>query len=149
MVYVISIQPKGLRVERRYNEFVTFRAELIRLYPGFVVPPIPKKKSGKRLEQAFINKRRALLQEFLTNVLKHPLLRSTTTLMQFLSLEGKDWESYIKALTKAAGPKDVTEFKTMEGGANVELTPSAENYCSELPNALNALKGQYKEYVIR
>ena len=47
VVYVIDTEPKGFHVERRYNEFLSLRGELLRLNPGNVIAPIPKKKVGK------------------------------------------------------------------------------------------------------
>ena len=94
--YVINTQPKGFVVERRYNQFLEFRKELVRLNPGYIIAPIPKKKSGKKFEPEFLNKRRKQLQLFLNDALRHPLLRSDEILVQFLSLNSKDWENRAK-----------------------------------------------------
>ncbi len=149
MVYVIDTQPKGFHVERRYNEFVTFRAELMRLYPGYIVPPIPHKKTGKALEPTFISKRKELLQLFLSDLLKHPLLRTAELLFNFLSLPTKDWEVKINVLAKMQPPKEPKECRTPEKRANVELTKASELYCVDLLNGVETLQSQYKEYCRR
>jgi len=44
--YVITIPTLNLKVVRRYSDFEWFRSILINLFPGRVIPPIPKKKQN-------------------------------------------------------------------------------------------------------
>ncbi len=146
VVYVISTQPRGLQAEHRYSDFVSLRDQLQRLYPGYVVPPLPKKKIGKKLDAIFLNKRKIKLQQFLNDLLKHPMLRATELFFQFLTLPAKDWDAKVKELIKAPGPKDPKECRTLDKVAKVEVTKASEAYCVEMFGDIATLKGQYKEY---
>ena len=120
-MYIIFTKELNASVERRYNDFYSLRQELIRLYPGFVVPPIPKKKSGKSLNENFLQKRKNLFQIFLDDLLIHPLLKRCTLTTQFLSMGTKEWENNVKTFGKSLTPKEVGEYRTLSGKAKVEI----------------------------
>ena len=89
VAYQINTETKGLSVERRYNDFFSLRKELSRQCPGFVIPPIPKKKAGKRFDAEFVSKRKILFQYFINEILAHPVLRNRELVNEFLSLDRK------------------------------------------------------------
>ena len=82
--YVIVTPLKGFSVERRYSDFLALRQEMMKDYPGYVIPPIPAKKIAGNADPAFIQERKGELQEFLTDVLKHPLLKSYDLFLKFI-----------------------------------------------------------------
>jgi len=70
---------QGLEVKRRYSEFASLRAELVRLHPTLIVPPIPEKhtmadyaaKPTKAKEDAgIIELRKRMLAVFLNRCRK-------------------------------------------------------------------------------
>lgn len=46
-MYKIVTNPFKWEVSRRFNEFYTLRDTLIKLYPAYLIPPIPKKTSRR------------------------------------------------------------------------------------------------------
>jgi hypothetical protein len=80
----------------RYSEFESLRANLMRLYPTLIIPPIPDKqtigdyaaKQGKAKEDAaMIARRKRMLQTFLTRVARHPILSNEHVFHRFLDGE--------------------------------------------------------------
>lgn len=81
---------------RRYSEFESLRNALVKLYPVFIVPPIPSKQSlsdyavkqGKAKEDAtMIARRKRMLQTFLNRIARHPVLSTDHTFHRFLDGE--------------------------------------------------------------
>lgn len=143
-VYILSSKSKGTSVERRFSDFDNLRKELQKMYPGYIVPSIPKKKVGKAFEPAFLQKRKVQLQNFLKEIMFHPLLRSSELIITFLTMTSKDWENKSKAFAKTTPPKDISSFKTLEGSANVTLTKESELYCEKLSMICSGIKEEYK-----
>ncbi|KAJ2777824.1 Sorting nexin, cytoplasm-to-vacuole targeting pathway/endosomal sorting [Coemansia javaensis] len=86
-------------VKRRYSEFESLRSCLGRLYPTFIVPPIPEKHSltqyavlQKRAkeDQYIIERRKRMLERFLNHLVEHPILSSEHILHRFLE-SGVSW----------------------------------------------------------
>ncbi|KAJ1830422.1 Sorting nexin, cytoplasm-to-vacuole targeting pathway/endosomal sorting [Coemansia sp. RSA 2711] len=86
-------------VRRRYSEFESLRGCLGRLYPTFIVPPIPEKHSlaqyaalQKRAkeDQHIIGRRKRMLEHFLNHVALHPILSSEHIFHRFLE-SGVSW----------------------------------------------------------
>ncbi len=142
-VYVIATQPKEFQVERRYSDFSALRQEFFKHYPGYIIPPIPPKKVGKKLEPTFLQKRKIMLQQFLDDVLKHPMLRTSEIFMIFLSVPGKDWTKGLAKLGPA--PKDIAECRTIEGQAKVEWDKPAEAFTANVTSSAKRLKEHYNE----
>ena len=147
--FIIETQPNGFNVERRYNDFVSFKKELAKIYSGYVLGQIPKKKTGKKFEKDFLNKRMKVLQSFLNDILKHPLLKTSELLFQFLSLSQKEWKTKIASKSALPGPKEVSECRTLEGIANVSITDRAESRFSVLNTVILNLKEHFKAYFIK
>ncbi|KAJ2760082.1 Sorting nexin, cytoplasm-to-vacuole targeting pathway/endosomal sorting, partial [Coemansia nantahalensis] len=86
-------------VKRRYSEFESLCSCLCRLYPTFIVPPIPEKHSltqyavlQKRAkeDQYIIERRKRMLERFLNHLVVHPILSSEHILHRFLE-GGVSW----------------------------------------------------------
>ncbi|KAJ1730960.1 Sorting nexin, cytoplasm-to-vacuole targeting pathway/endosomal sorting [Coemansia sp. Benny D160-2] len=86
-------------VRRRYSEFESLRNCLCRLYPTFIVPPIPEKHSltqyavlQKRAkeDQYIIERRKRLLERFLNHIAENPILSSEHVFHRFLE-SGVSW----------------------------------------------------------
>jgi sorting nexin-4 len=66
-------------VARRYSDFVWVRDQLMRVYPGCIVPALPPKTikyTTNILEDDFVKMRAKGLRMFLTGVARHTELRS-------------------------------------------------------------------------
>eukprot|EP00826_Nyctotherus_ovalis_P057037 TRINITY_DN7792_c0_g1_i4.p1 TRINITY_DN7792_c0_g1~~TRINITY_DN7792_c0_g1_i4.p1 ORF type:complete len:382 (-),score=116.17 TRINITY_DN7792_c0_g1_i4:83-1228(-) len=144
VAYVIVTKPMDVTVERRYSDFFALRQELVRIYPGFVVPPIPSKKMGKGRDHALLQKRRIIFQQFLNDTLEHPLLRRSELITQFLSLPDAEWAKTMKLFSKRPTPKEVSEFSTVEGKAKVEVTGATETYCQQVAALAGKIKEEYR-----
>ncbi|KAI5479173.1 hypothetical protein MNV49_004034 [Pseudohyphozyma bogoriensis] len=77
-----------ITVERRYSHFVQLHALLSSRYPLIVIPPLPPKTYAGRFEDGFVESRRRDLERWSGRVGRHPVLRSSDEIKEFLSLEG-------------------------------------------------------------
>ena len=78
------------KVDRRYSDFIWLRETLMKLYPGIYCPPIPEKKAGPaRLEEKFIEKRRIFLTQFINDLAKNEIFKSSDVLIDFLSIRDR------------------------------------------------------------
>lgn len=62
--YVIRTEPGGWEVKRRFSDFTWLRDTLLKLYPGFLVPTMTKKKAGKGKVEYYTQKKKAYLNVF-------------------------------------------------------------------------------------
>ncbi len=144
--YVIKTSPKGWTVERKYAAFLEFREALVRMYPGYIVPPLSA-KIEKKLEPAYLEKTRHFAELFLNELLKHPVLRSSTLLFVFLSVPSeKEFEAKRKAYAKLPTPHEPVECRTPTTTANVSYDLPLKQYCSSLNSGLSSLKECFQEY---
>ena len=79
-------------VRRRYEDFVALRARLRELYPGAVIPPLPKapELEGELAKTTALDgeawdKRRRHLTRFLTRCGDHPMLYNSSVMLNFLT----------------------------------------------------------------
>ncbi|KAJ2715684.1 Sorting nexin, cytoplasm-to-vacuole targeting pathway/endosomal sorting [Coemansia spiralis] len=100
-------------VKRRYSEFESLRSCLCRLYPTFIVPPIPEKHSltqyavlQKRAkeDQYIIERRKRMLERFLNHLVVHPILSSEHILHRFLE-SGVSWTEVLHSPVVTGLPK--------------------------------------------
>lgn len=141
---MISTPQAAAKVSRRRSAFVELRELLTRQFPGFVVPPVPK-KSIKNFKPQLLEKRREKLQLFLNDLLDHPLFKQTDAVWNFLSIT--DDKSYEKIKSGYCIPRDISEFTTMEGMAKVAFDPELDKDCVQTDNVLKSIAGEFKKYV--
>ena len=143
--YSLKTLPKGWIAERKYEAFIDLRDAFTKMYPGYVIPPLSKKPE-KKLEPADLDKRRHHLELFLRDVLKHPVLRSSSLLFLFLSVVSeKEYEIKRKVYSKLPLPKDVSEIRTFDGSANVSYDVPLKKYCAGISAGNGRLKELHKE----
>lgn len=131
-VYVIETPVKGWLVERPQTAFQELRDTLQKLFPGYSLPPIPKRPL-KKLEFEFINKRKGKLQLFLDNLQKNQVFRSCEFVSHFLSIDQeKEYEKVVKGHEKLQRPRGIEFFTTLDGQANVEYNASLERTCQDI-----------------
>jgi len=86
VLYDIITQQFNWSVSRRYSDFIWLRETLQSIFPGEIIPVLPKKKIGnRRFDKDFIEKRSKGLQKFLDNVLLNEKLKSSENVLIFLS----------------------------------------------------------------
>ncbi|KAJ1951630.1 Sorting nexin, cytoplasm-to-vacuole targeting pathway/endosomal sorting [Linderina macrospora] len=100
-------------VKRRYSEFESLRTCLCRLYPTFIVPPIPEKHSitqyavlQKRAkeDQYIIERRKRMLERFLNHLVEHPILSSEHIVHRFFE-NGVSWTEVLHSPVVTNLPK--------------------------------------------
>ena len=90
VLYDISTPKLNWVVNRRYSDFIWLRDCLKNLFPGDILPILPKKKIGnRRFEQDFINKRTQGLQNFLNEIVKNENFKASEILNIFLSINDR------------------------------------------------------------
>merc|ERR1719365_123340 len=80
--------PSTWFLHRRYSDFLTLRATLIKESPSLAprIPALPKRWVGSNLEPAFLGRRLAGLQVFLATVMEDSEMRRSPALENFLCL---------------------------------------------------------------
>eukprot|EP00826_Nyctotherus_ovalis_P015191 TRINITY_DN1429_c0_g1_i22.p1 TRINITY_DN1429_c0_g1~~TRINITY_DN1429_c0_g1_i22.p1 ORF type:complete len:501 (-),score=117.07 TRINITY_DN1429_c0_g1_i22:163-1665(-) len=160
ILYTITTPAKGYQVERRYSDFYALRQEMLHLYPGYVVPPLPSKKVPGNVDINFIQERKSKLQLFLNDVFKHPLLRNFELFVVFLSADRKEWEERSKGIGKTsvavltskvgnaiknASLSELSQYETIEGEAKLLFTNATRQYCDKVDGSSKGLHDCYKE----
>eukprot|EP01063_Lacrimia_lanifica_P000216 TRINITY_DN100_c0_g3_i1.p2 TRINITY_DN100_c0_g3~~TRINITY_DN100_c0_g3_i1.p2 ORF type:complete len:402 (+),score=180.26 TRINITY_DN100_c0_g3_i1:129-1208(+) len=90
---------KKMVTQKRYNNFLWLRNQLVSEYPGVIVPPIPEKDIGGTLEKVtggndpsnLVAYRSRALRKFLVRVGAHPTLQSSEFLADFLQMSDSDF----------------------------------------------------------
>ena len=118
-LYTISTPLTDYVVKRKQLDFFELREYLVKRYPGYMIPPLPKKINKKFIAES-MKKYMRLLQLFLNDLLDHPLLRETKIVHSFLTIQDeKVYAKVIKELVKKPLPKEIAEFTTKTGTARV------------------------------
>ena len=94
--------------QRRYNDFVWLRAQLVSEFPGVIVPPLPEKSIISKFAADFIDARRRGLEKFLNRTLAHPRLSKGEVFTVFLA-------SDVESLERAKFSSKENEHKPAKG----------------------------------
>ncbi|KAI9506566.1 hypothetical protein BX070DRAFT_186793 [Coemansia spiralis] len=137
-------------VKRRYSEFESLRGCLCRLYPTFIVPPIPEKHSltqyavlQKRAkeDQYIIERRKRMLERFLNHLVEHPILSSEHIFHRFLE-NGVSWSEVLHSPVITNLPKTPLHSSpsrapgsSIADGTNVQLPKIAatNSFAGDVP----------------
>lgn len=101
----------SVKVYRRYSDFVWLHHELTRQWPFELVPCVPGKQLFFNTEKEFVGERMRLLQAFVRQVLRHPLLALTEQVRAFLLSTTEELETLRKA---SAVHADLLEYELGE-----------------------------------
>ncbi len=135
--YVITIPTLNLKVVRRYSDFEWFRTILINLFPGRVIPPIPKKNKigGDRFNEEFLEKRTRTLEKFLNLLLEDPSIKTSQIFYDFVSIEElnifSDKKKYYNSIKL---PQSLKEYKSLNGKLDVKLDENRESIYQKIKN---------------
>jgi len=132
--YTLKTSPFDWTVKRRYSDFEKIRELLSKLFPGFVIPPLPSKKFGnKRFEMEFITKRMAFLQKFIDLILSNEYFKSSELLLCFLNQADRNtFDNKLKELSGFTTPLYVEDFKTFDGKLKILFNDEIEGYFNGL-----------------
>lgn len=118
ILYDISTPQFNWVVNRRYSDFIWLRECLQSLFPGDLLPILPKKKMGnRRFEKDFLNKRTEGLQKFLNEIINNEKYKTTEVLMIFLSYVDRNmFEQKMKIIQpKLLLKQNVQNIQNFEG----------------------------------
>ncbi len=152
VVYRISTASKGWSVERKFKEFSELRAELDRLFPGYMVPPLFCPTSVSEASPEFISVTRPILQQFLDDLLQHPVFNCSELVYYFLhyTVENEkkvdEFFKRVKLYSLTPAPREIEETKTEEGSAIVALTPETNTHVARICSSAPRLRALYIEY---
>ena len=121
ILYDIITEQFNWVVNRRYSDFIWLRNCLVAMFPGELIPQLPKKKLGnRRFEKDFVNKRQNSLQHFLNEILEKENFKSSEPLLIFLSCADRtQFEQHMKLFTpKILTPTCIENIKSFTGTIN-------------------------------
>lgn len=112
-----TFQSPSFRVRRRFTDFHFLYTALHAEFPACAIPPLGDKSrleyiKGDRFGSEFTLKRASSLNTFLNRISAHPILRKSTTYLNFL--ETPDWNSFKKSLSSRNIPA-ANESSILEG----------------------------------
>lgn len=117
----------SVKVYRRYSDFVWLHRALTRKFPFELVPCVPGKQLFFNKEKEFVGERMRLLQAFVREVLRHPLLAVTEEVRAFLLSTTEELENLRKASSVNAEVDELlneSELDNGNGGTPAPATPA-------------------------
>ena len=141
ILYDVSTIQFNWVVNRRYSDFIWLRDCLQSLFPGDMIPLLPKKKIGnRRFEKDFLEKRKNGLQKFINEIINNEKYKATEILIIFLScVERNIFEQKMKTITpKLLNRQNVYNIQNMEG-KNKIINLNNNEIEKEIFNNFNAI----------
>jgi uncharacterized protein YerC len=138
--YVISIPLLNLRVVRKYSDFEWFRQTLLNLFPGKVIPPLPKKnKSGAdRFKEKYLSKRIRNLEKFFGLLLKDESIKTSQIFYDFVSIEEiNSFNNKKKSYNTIKLPQTLKEYKSLNGKLEVKLDEEREETYQDIKSQID------------
>lgn len=99
---------------------------------------MPKKNFGDQFKESFISKRMRSLQKFMQTLLLDPLLKSSTIVYDFLTIETEaDFNVKRNAYNKLHSPMNIREIKSTTGEISIKISSEQETYFSNIKDNAN------------
>jgi len=136
-----DIETKDWRVTRREADFYSLKSILSKSYPGFIIPLLPKALLTQ-FDSASLTRHKERFQNFLNELLMHPLLSISKGLICFLSYSEDQFKVVKNELESLPPPKTVSECYTVSGFAQTHLDKPLSELCTNLYS--NCLKECFK-----
>ena len=118
VLYDISTVQFNWIVNRRYSDFIWLRDCLKSLFPGDIIPLLPKKKiGGRRFEKDFLEKRKNGLQNFINEIVNNEKYKTTEVLNIFLSCNDRNiYEQKMKTINpKLLNRQNIYNIQNIDG----------------------------------
>ena len=113
--FLLECTELKLNRRRRYTDFEWLRKTLLRLYPGYYIPPLPLKSINLGKPEK-IEKYQRYLQRFLDGILEDKLLKNSSLIYLFLYTEKEaDLISLMNKYDNVPKPKDLRYFYSRDG----------------------------------
>ena len=144
VLFDVNTEPLQWNVKRRYTDFSWLRERLQSQFPGIYIPPIPSKKSRGRLQESFLLRRKFTCEKFLNSILCNPLLKRSISVEMFLKEPNtKIFETFQKE--KLNQPGTATEFQSVTGDINIDLTEGNKEDYYKMGNFLTTTEALHKK----
>ena len=139
IIYKVITEPFGWNVKRRYSDFDWLRQLLIKFYPGFNIPPLPKKNSSsRRFETDFVIKRMKFLELFINKVIENESFKANEFIYAFLNYTDRNkFEAKMKEFSSITTSNYVEDYKTLDGKAIISLDEGNEKYFRNIAKFFN------------
>ena len=110
-----NIPNKKNKIKRRYSDFEWLRKTLLRLFPGYCIPPLPKKGLNINKPEK-LEKYRNYLQNFIDEIMEDKLFKNSSIIYLFFTTEQeKDLISLMGKYNKVKKPKSLKYYYSREG----------------------------------
>lgn len=151
ITYLVKTEPSKFEVRRRFSDFEWLREVLMNQYNNCIIPPVYEKSYFMGPDNYTINKRIYILQQFINEILFHPLLRNSQILYDFISIKDKvEFNNKKNVYNTLSLPKKMEEMKSLSGEINVGINSQksvfAENIKAITEGYEELLKKLSKEY---
>ncbi|CAD8061070.1 unnamed protein product [Paramecium sonneborni] len=144
--YIITTEPIGWNVQRRYNDFLWLREILSKLYPGRYIPPLPKKTVLKNDQELYLIKRMKFLEKFLQYLFQYELIRHDRWFQAFLSIkEEKDFKHIQKLSTQISRVTKLEQIISLDGQIQLQINDNLGSYNNESALLINSIEVNYKK----
>jgi len=99
-------------VWRRFSDFVQLHDRLLESHRGYFIPPRPEKSIKRLGDEAFVQSRKLMLQNYLEKLIKHPSLRSSSLALKvFLTQQdlhqSREWHALATPSTTSIPPSSL------------------------------------------
>ncbi|KAL4476541.1 hypothetical protein ABPG74_010274 [Tetrahymena malaccensis] len=153
VLYTVSITELGWTCYRRYSDFKILRDIFENQFPGYFIPPLPRRTMARKFEPEYLDKRMKILEQFMEAVLESELLRNSQYLEDFLFIQ--DEAKYRKVASNVKdGPIELNQFYSIDGKINCQNSTNFQtygaafrNYTQNLTTLYNKAKQLTKEVV--
>ncbi|KAL4463526.1 hypothetical protein ABPG72_014929 [Tetrahymena utriculariae] len=153
VLYTVSITELGWTCYRRYSDFKILRDNFENQFPGYFIPPLPRRTMARKFEPEYLDKRMKILEQFMEAVLESELLRNSSYLEDFLFIQ--DEAKYRKVASNVKdGPIELNQFYSIDGKINCQNSTNFQtygaafrNYTQNLTTLYNKAKQLTKEVV--
>ena len=148
--YLITTEPLGFQVRKRYSDFEWLHSTLSALYPGSLVPPIASKNYNytDRFNESFLGKRVRCMNKFFESIIQDPLIRNSQILTDFLTInDEKVFTAKKNEYNKLKHPSTISEMKSLEGKVNLTLNKKKEVYLQRIIDCANINEANMKKLI--
>ena len=138
VIYTVVTSPFNWKVRRRFSDFEWLHQVLVNNFNYCLIPAFLNKKNLNKIgtdkfDKAFLRKRSRKFEKFLGYLINDPFLKNTQVVYDFLSIEKDDeFAKKKKTYEKKKISNNISEFFTLDGNANIEITEEKEFYLNSI-----------------
>ena len=141
ITYSVETRPLNFNVIRTVSDFKWLHDILKKVYINCVIPPISFKEHWSAYTDKEIYKKMNLFQTFMIKLIKHPLLRNSQILYDFLYIEQEKIFAEKKIIyDKILPPSRAEEIKTNEGYLKIPINKEKKIYANNIEELSKTLE---------